>query len=169
MTLFTTKPRYGYARPSMPKPKVGDGPWGEAIRYWMEVRKLSQADVVRSTKIQAKTVSRIVRGFHTQTRLLERIAVDALKVPLEVVLVSPERKLANEERRQLAREISEDVLRALDARGGTSIAAEPIQITDRFRQLDTEAQSILTNLLDQLESDREKRISKTSPAPKAKS
>jgi hypothetical protein len=37
-------------------------------------------------------------------------------VPIDVVLVSPERKLANEDRRRLALEISETVLRTIESR-----------------------------------------------------
>jgi hypothetical protein len=37
-------------------------------------------------------------------------------VPIDVVLVSPERKLANEDRRRLALEISETVLRTMESR-----------------------------------------------------
>jgi len=111
----------------MPQSKKGDGPWGEAIQYWLDVNKLTQADLLRllnddefvksyGKPMQAKTVSRIVRGFDTQTRLLRRIAA-ALQQPLDAVLVAPGRMLANEKRAQLARQISEEVLRTLEARG----------------------------------------------------
>jgi transcriptional regulator with XRE-family HTH domain len=97
----------------MPQAKRDNGPWGEALRYWLNERKLRQADLVKGTKIQAKTISRIVRGFHTQTRVLEDVA-RFLAVPVERVLVSPLRRGPNDERRQFARGIVQDVLREID-------------------------------------------------------
>src|SRR5262252_8629459 len=117
MPLFTGRGQQVYAQRYMPLPKRGSGPWGEAIRYWLDKRQIQQADVVRVTGLRANTVSRATRGFHTTTRVLERIA-RAFKAPLDQILVSPVRKLANEERRALASEISEEVLRSIDERAG---------------------------------------------------
>lgn len=113
MGLFTSVGRRGYSRHEMPQAKRDNGPWGEALRYWLNERKLRQADLVKGTKIQAKTISRIVRGFHTQTRVLEDVA-RFLAVPVERVLVSPLRRGPNDERRQFARGIVQDVLREID-------------------------------------------------------
>jgi len=99
----------GYSRDSMPKPAIADGPWGEAIEHWLGVRKLRQADVVKLTGINANTVSRAARGFDCSTRVLRRIAI-ALDARLDEILVSPNRKVANEER---DRRVTEAVKRAL--------------------------------------------------------
>lgn len=110
------------------------GPWGEALQYWLEQKNLTQADLVRlmqrrdklmhaaaggrrSTKlraIQPNTISRIARGFHTQTAILERIA-DTLSVALADVLVSPARRLGDEDRRQYIEQITRLVVASLDA------------------------------------------------------
>jgi transcriptional regulator with XRE-family HTH domain len=52
-------------------PPKGAGPWGEAVQHWLRHRDWSQADLARATKIEPKTISSIVRGFHTTTRMLE--------------------------------------------------------------------------------------------------
>lgn len=113
MPLFTVRAPRDYAASHMPQAEMSDGPWGEAIRYWLNQRKMRQADLAGLTGIRANTISRATRGFHTTTRVLSKIAV-AFRVPIDVVLVSPERKLANEDRRRLAVEISERVLRELE-------------------------------------------------------
>jgi len=139
MPLFTGSGVQSYARRHMPLPKRGGGPWGEAIRFWLDKRQIQQADVVRATGLRANTVSRATRGFHTTTRVLERIAT-ALHAPIDQVLVSPVRKLANEERRALASEISEEVLRSIDERAGTvsetaeATAAAATQVVDKAEQ-----------------------------------
>jgi transcriptional regulator with XRE-family HTH domain len=97
----------------MPQAARSDGPWGDAIRYWLNQRKMRQADLAELTGVRANTISRVTRGFPTTTRVLAKIAV-AFRVPIDVVLVSPELKLANEKRRRLALEISERVLRELE-------------------------------------------------------
>lgn len=117
MTLFTATAAEGYSSQRMPQPAFADGPWGEAIRYWLNVRKLRQSDLVARTDLQANTISRATRGFHTTTRVLEKLA-KALDIRFDEILVSPDRKSANEERRRLAVEISEQVLRTMEARAG---------------------------------------------------
>lgn len=97
----------------MPQAEVSDGPWGEAIRYWLHHRKMRQADLAELTGIRANTISRATRGFDTTTRVLRKIA-DAFRVPIDLVLVSPDRKLANEDRRRMALEVAEEVLRKLE-------------------------------------------------------
>jgi len=98
----------------MPQPAQADGPWGEAIRYWLNVRTMRQADLARETDIEAKTISSVTRGFHTTTRILQRIA-EALEIPLDAVLVSPDRKSANEARKQMILEITEHVTKQVEA------------------------------------------------------
>lgn len=98
----------------MPAPKTGSGPWGEALKYWLPRRDMRQSDLARETGIEEKTISSIARGFHTTTRKLERIA-EVLKVPIDDVLISPARRLAIEERRRIAQDVAERVLRELEA------------------------------------------------------
>lgn len=151
MALFTSREGRDYARGHMPKPKTADGPWGEAIRHWMDVKKISQADIARETKIQPKTVSRIVRGFHTQTRLLERIAA-VFDVPLDAVLVSPARRLANEERRRMIIEITDEAMRKYEARAGVANSPSPqtLLIAERLATLQTHDQEYLLTQIEEL-------------------
>src|SRR4051812_42018863 len=117
MALFTATAAAGYARQHMPQPKSGSGPWGEAIRYWLKEKDMRQADLVRAVHvanpqetITANTISNASRGLHCSTRTLEQIAL-ALKVPLDEILVSPDRRSAQEARRQMVQEITEHVMR----------------------------------------------------------
>src|SRR5262249_32105724 len=73
---------------------VVEGPWGDALQYWLKTRDLRQADVVRASGLQPKTISRVARGLHTQTRVLASIAM-FLGVPIEHILVSPLRSAAS--------------------------------------------------------------------------
>lgn len=107
------------------------GPWGEALQYWLERKNLTQADLVRLMQrrdklvqitksaprlrhMQPNTISRIARGFHTQTAILARIA-DTLGIALPDLLVSPLRRLGEEERRRYIEQITRDVLAHLEA------------------------------------------------------
>jgi len=143
MALFTERSLGGYAQRHMPLPRRAKGPWGEAIRYWLDKRQIQQADVVRVTGLTANTVSRATRGFHTTTRVLERIAF-AIRVPIDQVLVSPVRKLANEERRALASEISEEVLRSIDERAGTVSETAEATAATAAQAIDKAEQDLLT-------------------------
>jgi transcriptional regulator with XRE-family HTH domain len=137
MGVFTHTERRGYSRGEMPQAKRENGPWGEALRYWLNEKKLRQADLVKGTKIQAKTISRIARGFHTQTRVLEDIA-RFLGVPLERLLVSPLRQRPNEDHRQRARALFQEFLREIDGDGvddlTLDLAKRIQQLPARFRQ-----------------------------------
>jgi transcriptional regulator with XRE-family HTH domain len=113
MALYTGGTGHAYARSHMPQAARGQGPWGEAVTYWLNYHGWSQADLARATGLEAKTVSTIVRGFHTQTRQLEKIAA-AFKVPFDQVLLSPLRRLKDEERAKLAQDIAVRVMRELD-------------------------------------------------------
>jgi transcriptional regulator with XRE-family HTH domain len=86
--------------------KIGPGPWGEAIRYWLPRKNMCQADLARASGIEPKTISTMTRGFHTTTRMLLKVSV-ALGVPLADVLVSPARQRLNDEA------IREDMLKVL--------------------------------------------------------
>jgi len=141
MTNLPQAHREGDAR-RVPQPPLSDGPWGEAIRYWLNERKWLQADLSKKTGIRPNTISRATRGFHTTTRVLERIA-QVFKVPLDDVLVSPNRKLANEQRRRWAVDIAEDVLRRMEARASAAplneVLDDAVTSADRLaRRLKTE-------------------------------
>jgi transcriptional regulator with XRE-family HTH domain len=128
MTLFTGASAEGYPRGHMPAASIGDGPWGEAISYWLKRKGWRQADLVKAIQNQHKntsknTISKAVRGFDTTTRVLRTIS-QALQVPLDLVLVSPDRKSANDARRQMVAEITEQVVRTMDTRVGVAAPVE---------------------------------------------
>jgi transcriptional regulator with XRE-family HTH domain len=179
MPLVAATRRNGYARVEMPKAKQGDGPWGEAIRYWLGVQNRTQADLVRllndkdfvkaykGRPVTAKTVSRIARGFDTQTRLLRRIAA-ALNLSIDVILVAPGRTLANERRIELARQISEEVLRTLEAKGVAPQANPKVQeVVERVTRLvSDESLSTLLTAVKQMEESERRVVSRKPTASK---
>ncbi len=118
MPLFTGAVGGGYSRRHMPQPKSGDGPWGAAIRYWLNRRGMQQADLVRTIKAlngttTPNTLSTAIRGFDCSTRTL-RIIAAALKVSLDEVLVSPDKKSDVEARKAFVAEVAERVVRDLE-------------------------------------------------------
>lgn len=120
MALFTGGEWESYPHPQMPKPASADGPWGEAITYWLNARGWRQADLLKAVHdvggtTNKNTISSATRGYNCSTRVL-RVIASALKVPLEDVLVSPDRKSASEERRQLITEAVDRAMREYDAR-----------------------------------------------------
>jgi hypothetical protein len=106
----------------MPQAEHGDGPWGEAIEYWLKVKRWKQADLRRAFEelpdLQRgggkNTVSTAVRGLDVNTSTLRGIA-KAFGVPLEEVLVSPDRRSAKERERELVEQISAKVYRDVTA------------------------------------------------------
>lgn len=140
MVLFTVMPASAYARSRMPQPKTGTGPWGDAIRYWLRQRDMRQADLVREVRkanpgeaITANTLSNAARGLHCSTRTLEQIA-RALEIPLDDVLVSPDRQSAQDMRRKMVQEITENVMRAVDATRATPPPRTIDQETDAYAE-----------------------------------
>jgi transcriptional regulator with XRE-family HTH domain len=129
----------------VPQAKRDNGPWGEAIRYWLNERKLRQADLVKGTKIQAKTISRITRGFHTQTRVLEVIA-KCLGVSLDRVLVSPLRWGPTEDRKQLIRSIFADAVRLVEV-GEDRIDDRVLEDAKRIQALPRDMRASLRAIL----------------------
>jgi transcriptional regulator with XRE-family HTH domain len=134
MRFFTHTARPSYSRDEMPQAKREHGPWGEALRYWLNEKKLSQADLVKGTGIQAKTISRIVRGFHTRTRVLEDVA-RFLGVPLERLLVSPLRQNPTADNRQRALALFQEFLREIDGHG---VDSRTLDLAQRIQQLPAE-------------------------------
>lgn len=137
MGLFTGKSADDYAAPVSPQPEQGNGPWGTAIRYWMHKKGLSQADLVRPTKLVKKlgknTVSYAVRGLDTSTATLRLIA-EKLGEPLELILVSPEWKDREADRERVIVASVSRALREMDlARAGvppTTIEAAQATMRD---------------------------------------
>jgi len=70
-----------------------DGPWGEAIQFYLRERRMSQAEICRMTKLTSNTVSKAARGFHTNTQTLTKIA-RALGVSLKDLMADPHRPSA---------------------------------------------------------------------------
>lgn len=102
----------------MPLPPRKDGPWGEAIKYWLVQRGWNQTDLrkavrQRNASVSKNTIGNAARGFDVSTRVL-RIIATALDVSLEAVLLSPNRRSAQEERKQMIFEITERVARQFD-------------------------------------------------------
>lgn len=125
MALLSEPMRANYPQPEM-QAEYADGPWGAAVQYWLDKLRWRQADLSRATGIEPKTISSIVRGFDTTTRVLRKIALaldrEAARrsfpnqITFEDVLVSPDRKSAIEIRKQMIHEITERVTRELEAR-----------------------------------------------------
>lgn len=135
MTLFTGAVRKADTQPEMAQPAYDDGPWGPAVQYWLNRLKWRQADLSRATGIEAKTISSIVRGFDTTTRMLRKI-FDAIQIearkrsPLahiafEEVLVSPDRKSEADRKKLWVQDIVERVARELEERSTLPLALPP--------------------------------------------
>ena len=110
MGLLSRMGANDYAGAVMPATKIGDGPWGDALKHLLRVNDKSQADLARETGIEEKTISKIARGFHCNTRKLALIA-KVLKVSIEDVLLSPERRYADEARKRMIQEAVENAWR----------------------------------------------------------
>ena len=80
----------GAVRQMLP-PVNDDGPWGDAIQYYLRDRRVSQAEICRITKLTSNTVSNAARGRHTNTQTLTKIA-RALGVSLEDLMSDPRRR-----------------------------------------------------------------------------
>lgn len=104
-----------------------DGPWGEAIVYWLRRARLTQQQLAEKTGMAPKTISGIVRGFHTRTENLQRIA-DVLGVTLDQVLIAPERRMTSELQKRIVFEAAAHAMRQM----AESSASED----EAFAQLD---------------------------------
>ncbi len=138
MALFTTPSAGGYSSRQMPQPKTGNGPWGDAIRYWLKKRDMIQADLWRviqeqGHKTTTNTISNACLGRDCNTNTL-RIIATALNVPLDEILVSPDRQSESERRRLMILEITEHVVRAVDTRGTPQAAPSIDQDVERLHQ-----------------------------------
>lgn len=72
--------------------KKGDGPWGDAIQYWFREKNLRQSHVVEGTGMSPNKASRAANGLDVRMETLRQFA-EFFGVPLESVLVSPQRRL----------------------------------------------------------------------------
>ncbi len=135
MALFTNVAPKADTRREMAQPEYDDGPWGPAIQHWLNRLKWRQADLSRATGIEPKTISSIVRGFDTTTRMLRKIQAalheEALRrsplhhIAFEDVLVSPDRKSEAEKKKLWVQEITERVARDLEARSTVPLGLPP--------------------------------------------
>lgn len=161
MALLDGKVSRDYApRAPMPQPAFGKGPWGEAVKYWLSQRNMRQSELARATKLTKNTVSSVTRGFHTNTRVLERIAI-ALKVDLDAVLVSPVRRLANEDQRRMIAQAVEFAMRTLNA--PPTIDAGALALAEQITKMPSEARAMMANVLEEYEHGSVDR-----PKPKAR-
>ena len=94
-----------YALPVPKDKRTGDGPWGEAIQYWLKEKQLRQAHIVEATGMDPNKVSRAANGFTVRWDALKQIA-EFLDVPFESVLVSPLRRLGPAEERRVADQVA---------------------------------------------------------------
>lgn len=165
MGLFTAARRGGYPRQLMRRgAEIQHGPWGKAIEYWLDVKKLRQADLAKLTDIQAKTISQLARGFHTQTRVLEVIAA-ALKVPFDQILVSPLQSGPKERRQEFAKGVIKDLLHSLedadDLDAETAALAKRVQaLKGHFR---VEVEKLVSHLEDAQKKRHRKRAKRRTP------
>lgn len=103
-----------YAEPMAKKAaQQGDGPWGEAIRYWFKEKAIRQAHVVEGTGMPPNKVSRAFNGLNVRMDTLRQIA-EFLDVPFESVLVSPLRRLSPTEERHLVEKLAADARHLMD-------------------------------------------------------
>lgn len=158
-----------------------NGPWGPAIEYWLKERRLSQAELLRginearrdaanesspkkgkAKKMGPNTISRIVRGFHTQTRLLALIA-QHLEVPIEDVLVAPTRRNSNEDQEQLMQSMAELQQKLENARrlveAGRRMQADTatLEIAKRVQRLSAKLRRSVINVLTDYERGSKKK------------
>ncbi len=159
MPLFTGSAAGGYSRRHMPQPKSGDGPWGDAIRYWLTRRGMQQADLVRAIKglngtTTPNTLSTAFRGLDCNTRTL-RIIATALKVSLDEVLISPDRKSDVEARKAFVAEVTERVVRDLEL---TTRPTPPVPSVDEAIQQLHRATRAKEDSERQLRGSREKKL-----------
>jgi transcriptional regulator with XRE-family HTH domain len=131
MATFTAQSRRGYPPVPVTLPAKAPGPWGEAIDYWLKQKNMRQADLVRASGIDPNTISSIVRGFNTTTRLLWMIA-KALQVPIDEVLLSPTRRTGSEAQKRM---IAEAVELALNAHNHQTAEQLQTMLAEKFLQM----------------------------------
>ena len=155
-------------------PREG-GPWGNAIEFWLKERRLSQAELLRrinaerhdiaatdagtrksigpkAKRMGPNTISRITRGFHTQTRLLAVIAKH-LAVPIEEVLVSPTHRHRNEDSEQLMSSMAdlqrqlENARRIVEANRRLQPDPVTLEIAKRLQRLSPKLRASVLNVI----------------------
>ncbi len=127
-----------------------DGPWGPAVKYWLDFLKWRQADLARASGIEPKTISTIFRGYDTTTRMLRKITRAfqqeakrqqlPISITLEDVLVSPDRKSEAERRKLMVQEIVERVWRDVDEKL-TPVRPEPAALHPTMKQIVAEIEA----------------------------
>jgi hypothetical protein len=148
MPLLLSDPEDDYAEGEMTSRKSGAGPWGEAIRYWMGERGIKSnkalAEKVRATdggKFTEKTAGNLVKGGTATTTTLRRVA-RALNVPIEQVLISPERRLVDTDREALDRIASIQAQRLHDIKSLEATLTVDTVLADMKQIIDAHAAEI---------------------------
>ena len=94
--------------------------WAEALRQQLDLRGLTRQELARQAGIDPGTVSHLLRGGHTTTETLEKIA-RALDVGLAELFLPPGATVAPEDLQDrlvaaVLRELSDDVGTAVTTR-----------------------------------------------------
>jgi transcriptional regulator with XRE-family HTH domain len=113
MSQLVSVPSPSYA-PRMAKraAKRGDGPWGDAIQYWFKEKNLRQSHVVEGTGMSPNKASRAANGLDVRMETLRQFA-EFFGVPLESVLVSPERRLSQAEEKRVIDKVQSELRRTM--------------------------------------------------------
>lgn len=92
-------------------------PWGRALRAWLDLRGLAQAELARDAGLDAGTVAHVVHGGHCSTATLMKIA-GALGVNVADLFTPPNEVASLMDRRDrlivaVLKELSEDAAAAV--------------------------------------------------------
>jgi len=132
MALLSEASRPNYPSPQMPQPARGDGPWGEAIAYWLDRRQWLPADLIEAADgaISKNTVYEACKGKDVNTSSL-RVIASLLNAPLDEVLVSPARLKARDQQREVIYEAVSAALRARDVVPVPGVTVPPVSEAQR--------------------------------------
>jgi transcriptional regulator with XRE-family HTH domain len=92
-------------------------PWGQALRAWLDLRGLAQAELARAAGLAQGTVAHAVRGGHCSTATLMKISA-ALGVDVADLFTSPSEVASLMDRRDrlivaVLKELTEDAASAV--------------------------------------------------------
>lgn len=155
MPQLVPSPARFYASPvAKTAARKGDGPWGEAIQYWFKDKHLRQSHVVEGTGMSPNKASRAANGLDVRMETLRQFA-EFFEVPLESVLVSPERRLSPDVERKLTAKLAEDVSSLLERARPTTqprrLDPRLQAIAKRIGRLTAKQQKALLSLLSEYE------------------
>lgn len=98
-------------------PGDDERPWGQALRAWLDLRGLAQAELARDAGLDAGTVAHVVHGGHCSTATLMKLA-GALGVDVADLFTPPSEVASLMDRRDrlivaVLKELSEDAAAAV--------------------------------------------------------